>query len=301
MASRATSQDPKPDRKIKLCDVLYHKQVSDSEVDTTQRNQIDKAAAASYSALEEQYVTSTLPLNTDDGHVRLFTEQVLPNTAFSLKESWKYDSIVLDIADIQRWAMASQVLKSKPFFLGREYFQDFKSDAIIDFAASDWTFDPSVCDYAHNFPGHDLYQRYRDQNHLYLLPFLFLFTVIYGGVHISAWNAHFPTTFEKLLWRSSSIIAVASGPAFSVTPFTLMLLFQNIEEIIDRDIEGPPSQLSHLLHFLAIHIGIFIICVGYLAVVVTRVYLVIEPFVSLRKLPVAAYDTPRWVQDIPHL
>ncbi len=32
-----------------------------------------------------------------------------------------------------------------------------------------------------------------------------------------------------------------------------------------------------------------------------RMYLVIEAFVNIRKLPVSAYQTPDWTQIIPHL
>lgn len=35
--------------------------------------------------------------------------------------------------------------------------------------------------------------------------------------------------------------------------------------------------------------------------VISRLYLVIESFISLRKVPVDVYQTPDWTQWIPHL
>jgi len=35
--------------------------------------------------------------------------------------------------------------------------------------------------------------------------------------------------------------------------------------------------------------------------VISRLYLVVESFISLRKVPVEVYQTPDWTQWIPHL
>ena len=42
------------------------------------------------------------------------------------------------------------------------------------------------------------------------------------------------------------------------------------------------------------------VCLGPLCVV-ARLYLVVESFVSLRKVPVKVYQTPDWTQWILHL
>lgn len=52
---------------------------------------------------------------------------------------------------------------------------------------------------------------------------LFLLCFLYGGVHATAWNSHFPTPTERTLWRISSIFVGA--PGFGIIAFeTIRLL-----------------------------------------------------------------------------
>lgn len=57
--------------------------------------------------------------------------------------------------------------------------------------------------------------------------------LIYGGVHASAWNRHFPTATERLLWRISCIIVGFPGPGAGAVRF-FEFVFSKREDIRDR-------------------------------------------------------------------
>ena len=111
---------------------------------------------------------------------------------------------------------------------------------------------------------------------------LSLVTAAYGCIHASAWNEYFPSTPERNLWRISSVVIAFSGVVISLRGSKIDLRV--------RWLPKPWSTLSW--------IGLNIFELIY---VLLRSYLVIEALVSLRRLPVGAYETPRFVQYIPHL
>lgn len=54
---------------------------------------------------------------------------------------------------------------------------------------------------------------------------LFLLCLLYGGVHATAWNSHFPTPTERTLWRISSIFVGA--PGFGLVAFEIIRLLSD--------------------------------------------------------------------------
>lgn len=63
-----------------------------------------------------------------------------------------------------------------------------------------------------------------------LLWVLIPLCLMYGGAHASAWNRHFPTETERLLWRISCIIVGAPGPGAAAVWF-FEFLFSRREDI----------------------------------------------------------------------
>lgn len=98
--------------------------------------------------------------------------------------------------------------------------------------------------------------------------------LLYGAIHIAAWNGHFPTTAERLLWRISS--CTVTGDAVII----VAILGLNIDDKI--------KSVSIIGGYL-----IFLHLFG-------RLYLVVEAFISVRSLPLAAYETVNWVGFLPH-
>ena len=100
--------------------------------------------------------------------------------------------------------------------------------------------------------------------------------LLLGGLHLIAWNFHFPTETEKILWRVASF-ALAGGPIVVISIFTLRD-YHEIENI----------SLAFLV--IALIVG-----------VVSRALLMGLMLASLRALPPSAYETVAWTAYIPHL
>ena len=104
---------------------------------------------------------------------------------------------------------------------------------------------------------------------------------LFGGIHLAAWDAHFPSREEQVLWRIASwvVIGAESGAWLS-----LYLMSQN--ELI----YGWTGDLLALL-FVILSI----------AFIFGRGVLFVEAFSSVRSFPVGAYITSDWVNFLPHV
>jgi hypothetical protein len=98
---------------------------------------------------------------------------------------------------------------------------------------------------------------------------VFSLAVLYGGLHAVAWDAHFPSYPEQIIWRVSVILVVL------LTPLVLY---------------GMDFGYSKNLRIRWFAIAI-----------VLRLYLVLEAFISVRSVPVGAYQTVNWVGFLPHI
>lgn len=124
-----------------------------------------------------------------------------------------------------------------------------------------------------------------------VLPVLTIVGILYGGLHLLAWNAPFNTNVERLMWQISGIAIASFGPLFSVLCRTWYLgrfkpfkLYRSGGSIISlgRKLEALISVCYSPLYLLA------------------RLYLVVECFVDLPCLPDSAFTTPNFTLYIPH-
>lgn len=102
---------------------------------------------------------------------------------------------------------------------------------------------------------------------------------MYGGLHLVAWNGHFASYAEHILWRISALALVGSGPAFIIYFFGWDLSFSCFFEVI----KGVWFYPLALLYVFA------------------RVFLVVECFLNIRHLPDVAYQVPQWSQYLTHI
>jgi hypothetical protein len=102
-------------------------------------------------------------------------------------------------------------------------------------------------------------------------------SVVFGAVHIAAWNFVFPTLVERTLWRSSSIMCTAGMMSI------MFLLF-----II-------ASANDWLIYIMIV--CLFIVFALYIA---ARLFLIVEIFRTLCFLPPSAYIAT-WASNIPHI
>ena len=118
-------------------------------------------------------------------------------------------------------------------------------------------------------------------------------SMAYGGLHACAWNGHFPSSVEMWLWRGSSICIAASGLTWILINL-LARTFEGFKEYWGR-VESLRAHWTSL-----VGLGSLATLCG-LAYLLARIFLVVEAFISLRKLPAAAFDTLQWTQLVPHL
>ncbi|THX69538.1 hypothetical protein D6D05_08975 [Aureobasidium pullulans] len=140
---------------------------------------------------------------------------------------------------------------------------------------------------------------------------LVIVALVYGGLHLLAWNAPFHTRIEETLWKISGISVASIGP-MSITYVGLL----SVTEKFYRHIFGwhsrhwNPSRTrsqSNISQFLNVSENIVEKIIQGLGVsyllfyLFARVYLVVECFIEVAYLPDSAFTTPVFTRYIPHL
>ncbi|KAK4158965.1 hypothetical protein QBC43DRAFT_305070 [Cladorrhinum sp. PSN259] len=111
--------------------------------------------------------------------------------------------------------------------------------------------------------------------------------IMYGGVHLAAWGFEFPTAAEAMAWKVASIIIASAFPSYATV--VALVAFGISFSLSDQHIKVGKSTIITSLGIL-----LFVITVS-------RVFLVLESFISLRSVPIGVYWTPSWLQMIPHV
>lgn len=211
-------------------------------------------------------------------------------------------TINLDFVTVNRWRLASHFVS--------EHWNVIGIDPVK--ALPEGPLDPNAIDFIDlimlevpDWPGLD--QLYGHTNST--CAKLWAATILYGGLHAGAWSSIFPSSTEALLWRISAVLIAGSGLTASVIAV--------IKHWKDQD-DWKQTLRSYAYRFLAmtpkaecamvIGLGEATFCAYSLTImavvptfVLARVYLVVEAFISLRDLPIEAYQTSAWTQWIPHL
>ena len=118
-------------------------------------------------------------------------------------------------------------------------------------------------------------------------------SMAYGGLHATAWNGHFPSRIEMWLWRASSICIAGSGLTWILINM-LARTFEGFKAYWGR-VESLRAHWTSL-----VGLGSLATLCG-LAYLLARIFLIVEAFISLRKLPAAAFETLQWTELVPHL
>jgi hypothetical protein len=132
----------------------------------------------------------------------------------------------------------------------------------------------------------------------------FLFAgLIYGGLHLTAWDAPFPTSVETVLWRVSASVITCSGFAY-----LFMVHFLDIQALELYCTGTPRREIKQkFLRAILVMEKETRIAMWYMALPTlglycfARVYLVVECFLSLAYLPNSTFLVPSWSQYVPHI
>jgi hypothetical protein len=106
--------------------------------------------------------------------------------------------------------------------------------------------------------------------------------VLFGGLHLLAWNYEFPTPVERRLWQASAIVTIAAMP-------TLGLL--TIATTESKALDDSMIASYFLGMFIAIILFIF---------VASRLFILVEIIRSLAFQPPETFRTT-WAANVPHV
>ena len=183
-----------------------------------------------------------------------------------------------------RWALAATAIESYPTIKEDYLSYSHHHEQCLHFRSEEM-----LVTRVQNWPWDDLL---RNVNGLIVGMILWLACLAYGAIHVTAWNAHFPTLAEQWLWRSSSLYIGFCGGLWIILNY-LTQSYQPLNSFWDRWMDGGGKWWQNII------IGVPVLICG-LSLVLARAFVVIEAFVSIRELPDGAYKTPTWTQVFPH-
>lgn len=153
-------------------------------------------------------------------------------------------------------------------------------------------------------------------------------SLVYSAIFIGAWNQHFPTPVERLLWRICSVgmMSILLLLAATEVPWTSVKTWRSHKKkITDKEAANPGHALRHApvyasnkkqgglfnrvfnnspdkdpLCDVPLRGLLFItpLCALYS---LFRVFILIEDLVSFRELPTSTYQTVDWLSYFPHI
>ena len=105
---------------------------------------------------------------------------------------------------------------------------------------------------------------------------------LYGVIHFLAWNDHFPSHLERVLWRVSTVVVTFSG-----------ILEMQLGVVLIPGIDSPRR--------IFVGVIVFILCLTPTAHIVSSGFLIVESVRQVFFLEPAAYQLPSWTDYWPHL
>ena len=188
----------------------------------------------------------------------------------------EHEDIVLEQEDVWRWKLA----------------EDLLTEDSLRRSDNDWQ--ATITDRSQNWPSIDIDPKNIDWS---LFLAFNVSGIMYGGLHVLAWNAKFATCLQKLLWQFASMIVITFVPASTVVVLAEKLMFTLVKA---KTVGHKPTEGFYvLLYHFKIWLIFFILAL--LAYLWDRVYLVVECFISLFHSPVEVYNLPKWSAYVPHI
>lgn len=146
-----------------------------------------------------------------------------------------------------------------------------------------------VAGHIQNWPGSDLL---RSVGGLVVGIVLWFANLCYGAVHLAAWKDHFPSAAEMWMWRASASYIAFCGGLWVVLNFTVTRI-PRLNRFWEHWMDGEKTGLE------SFGLGLVVFTCGF-SLILARMYVVVESFVSIRALPAEAYMTPEWTNIFPH-
>ena len=115
--------------------------------------------------------------------------------------------------------------------------------------------------------------------------------LVYGGLHLLAWQYNFQTNAEGIMWRAASIVTASSG---------LIIFLAQTWDYLDDFYLPIHHRLRRLRDVFSDGLGYFAIFLMGVEIL-ARSFLVIESFRALPNSPSSVYEIPMWTAYLPHV
>jgi hypothetical protein len=210
--------------------------------------------------------------------------------------------LYLTLDDVIKWDRAWTSFVAAGSLNSAEAWSEWKVDFDSQAQASQYT-----CFRAQNWPTDT--GRLQTGHRLVGISILSLATGFYGGLHLLLWSAYFPSKAERDLWRICSSTIAVSG----IIAGYLVLLVSDEHDPLPRYLKPIMWPFQQAILLLAVLVGsdkvvkvsaqvtLLVACIVGPCYVAARAYIIVECFLSLRRLPVDAYTVPLWSQFWPHV
>jgi hypothetical protein len=130
---------------------------------------------------------------------------------------------------------------------------------------------------------------------------------LYGGVLATSWNDHFPSFVEKTMWRVATCVIAGGAIVLSGLRYFYKWLLSIEPRRVDRSNSidnrstGRLTNIKRIACVLAKNCATRLAHMIFYAFMLSRIYLVIESFISVRSLPLGAYSAVTWTSFFPHI
>jgi hypothetical protein len=128
-----------------------------------------------------------------------------------------------------------------------------------------------------------------------LFIFFSLFSTLYGGLHLLAWNGPFSNPTERLMWRISALFVTCTFAGLFTGSFAVLLvLLGRFPSAVKVGMvrRGMKTSFEYFTSFV-----LFAVVGGY---VLARVFLFVECFINLAHLPDEVFKEAQWTDHLPH-
>jgi len=130
--------------------------------------------------------------------------------------------------------------------------------------------------------------------------------MVYGSVHLTAWNFDFPSRAEQIIKRAACII-IAGGILGSCMAVGIIVAFGAVGDRIfgkgwikemDDKVEDWLAIPLSILGVIVVELLSWGLAALYFG---ARLFVIVESFISIRRLPLGVFVTAHWANYIPHL
>ncbi|KAI0599204.1 hypothetical protein F4775DRAFT_600325 [Biscogniauxia sp. FL1348] len=127
--------------------------------------------------------------------------------------------------------------------------------------------------------------------HPLLLALLLVLPALYGGIHLSGWDLEFPSGAERACWRAACLLIVVAFPA--------LLALAHACAAAETWVLARGVGVRALDCVARARNAAWYGVLG--AYALARVFIVVEAFISLRRVPIGVFWMPAWLDMVPHL